>query len=80
MFLYSLPATRVVTGALWSITNKANITVNSFTQFGSNNQESIPPLSGSFVIGQFNLAFPVSAGTYKCMMVAKIVLPTTYGA
>lgn len=60
-----------ITGVTYSVTDTANITVSGFFQFGPLNQQNFPPLTGSFTNGPTG-PFPVTQGTYDCMIAANI--------
>jgi hypothetical protein len=60
-----------ITGVTYSVTDTANITVTGFFQFGPTNQQNFPPLTGSFASGPTG-PFPVTQGTYDCMIAANI--------
>ena len=70
-FQITIPLGCQITGASWTMTDTANINVNGFAQFGMSNQETIPPLNGTFANGPTG-PFPATSGTYDCMMVANI--------
>lgn len=69
-FQVIVPNNCQISGVTYSITDQFSISVNGFVQFGTGNQVSTPPLSGSFPTGP--TPFPVGPGTYDCMMVANI--------
>jgi len=71
-FQVTIPAGCQVTSVSWTMTDTANLSVSGFAQFGLNNQENIPPLNGSFANGPFLMPFPVSSGTYDCIMGANV--------
>jgi hypothetical protein len=71
-FQVELPAGCTLTSVTYTMTDVFMITVNGFVQFGVNNQQSLPPLTGSFANGPTG-SFPITGpGIFDCMIVANI--------
>jgi len=70
-FQIIVPNGCTVLGATYQITDGQSLGLTGFAQFGSGNQMTTPPLSGSFTTGPTG-PFPVGPGTYDCMMVANV--------